>query len=173
MLSLVKIAQKEAHHKVATFKNLNDLYSHIEKQIHSSLLNEVQEGVKDVMEVEIMDAVYSKYEPTYYKRRFDDGGLLDRGNMQGFVDVKTNILEVHNLTPFNDSYNTVNHGLGLVNLIEGGHGAGGYYYDYHREDAEYMEPRPFMAQTKKSIAMLKSHKADLKRGLKIRGIKVK
>jgi hypothetical protein len=163
---------------MSTFKNLNDLYKHIEDQVHSSLLDEVAQGVRDVMSVEIQDAVYTKYpgggnEPDVYRRRYDQGGLLDESNMEAFINVKTNTLEVFNNTPFNDGYNTANHGLGLTSLIENGHGADNQYYDYHKDNAEYMKPRPFVAQTKESVAKLKSHKSDLKRGLKARGIKVK
>lgn len=155
-----------------TFKNLDSLYNHLEKQIQSSLLDEVAEGVRDVMQVEIQDAVYSTYSPKKYERRYDKGGLLDKQNMEAFLDTKSNTLEVYNFTPFNNRYETNNTGYRLSELVEFGHNYNRLLYDYP-SNGEYMKPRPFMKQTIDSIAKMKTHVGDLKNGLKNRHINVK
>lgn len=149
-------------------KNLKELKKYIEKSIDDSLQNEVFEAVKETQLEHIQENVLSVYSPNYYIRR-EDSGIDDSENII-CSHVKNGVLKVENITQFNPEYETENHGLGLVKLIEYGHRVSGYFYDYPG-DPKYTKSRPFIANTKKEIGETKSHVTAIKIGLKRNKIK--
>ena len=151
-------------------KNLKQLKKHIEKCINDSLENEVLETVKKIELSHIKEDVFDVYSPSIYERR-SNSGIDDPENIVGDI-TQNGVLELENVTKFNPEYETENQGLGLVKLIEYGHGESGYFYDYPASDS-FTDPRPFIANTKKEIKETKSHVKAIKSGVKRNKIEVK
>lgn len=162
---------------MATFKNLKDLEKYLKEKIDNSLEKEVASMVKAVQTDHIVDDVYMAYnnvnggrqEPYVYKRRYFQGGLIDRENMQSEVNDGT--LTVTNIAETNPNYagSPVEN---LAGLIEYGHENGYGQYDYTRNrdgtEWQYMQPRPFIENTRDDIAKNKLHVKALKEALKRR-----
>ena len=151
-------------------KNLKELRKHLEKCINDSLENEVLETVKKIELSHIKEDVFDVYSPNIYDRR-SSSGIDDPENIVGDI-IQNGVLEVENITKFNPEYETENQGLGLVKLIEYGHGESGYFYDYPSSH-KFTDPRPFIANTKNEIKETKSHVKAIKSGLERNKIEVK
>ena len=151
-------------------KSLKELRNYIEKCIDDSLENEVLETVKKIEISHVDEDVFDVYSPSVYERR-GVLGIDDPDNIVGNIS-QNGVLEVENITEFNPEYETENLGLGLVKLIEYGHGTSGYFYDYPTSK-DFTEPRPFISNTKKEIKEYKSHVIAMKSGLEKHQIKVK
>ncbi len=137
-----------------TFKNLDSLLSHINKDIHDTLEHEVAETVKDHMSETIQQNVYNVYSPMAYQRRGDQGGFIDKRNMEATVN--NNTLTVKDIAPL-DNHNTQ---YELDAIIEYGWGNQPF-------------PRPFYDGTEERLLMTNDHVESLKQWLKNRGYKVK
>lgn len=83
------------------FKNLDDLSKYLQSNINDILQNEVAESVKDTMLFAVDRTVYDKYDPLYYVRRGDNGGLADRKNI--VVIDEDDTIFVENRTLVNDN----------------------------------------------------------------------
>lgn len=153
--------------KKDTYDDINALLGDLKSDIEDTLAHEVLDEVKNIELRHIEDDVFSVYSPSIYKRRLTDG-IDDPENIVG--EVHDMILEVDNVTEFNDGYGTYNHGTGLAELINDGERRGGYYYDY---PGEFTQPRPFIDNTIDEIEHTDSVEKALVRGLKKRNYKVK
>lgn len=151
------------------FKNLNQLFSHINKNIKEIMETDIVEAVKDEQQRQIETEVYGKYEPFEYERRRWNGGLQDRDNMVATPIKKTKdgyIISVVNLTKGDG-----NESLYLAPLIEYGHGKGygEYDYPYNRDNTawKFLRARPFTQATvdalKKSGLLTEVMKQELNR----------
>lgn len=85
-----------------------DRYLELSYQFNSDLrevlLSSVAEEVKDIMQEQLDEVVYS-YEASpeaMGSRRYDDGGLKDRGNMVAHVDPGLTLV-VENIAPFQEA----------------------------------------------------------------------
>lgn len=136
-----------------TFKNLNSLCRHIEKQIQDTMVNEVADTVKDNMTEAVHTSVYDAYSPQYYNRRMNNGGLSDTHNME-VTEIKNGI-SVHNATPLDNGRNDYN----LDEIIVYGLGNQPFERDFYAETAERLQEN-------------QEHTEALKQGLKKRGIEV-
>lgn len=136
-----------------TFKNLNSLCRHIEKQIQDTMVNEVADTVKDNMTEAVHTSVYDAYSPQYYKRRMNNGGLSDTQNME--VTEIQNGISVHNAAPLDNGRNDYN----LDEIIVYGLGNQPFERDFYAETAERLQEN-------------QEHTEALKQGLKKRGIEV-
>lgn len=162
---------------MASFKNLDSLMKHIAEKVNESLGDEVANMVIDKQQEHINDDVYMQYnivdgqrkEPYRYKRRYFEDGLIDRDNI--VAKVKDGTLTVTNVTEGQDGLDN------LAGLIEygGGKGYGDYDWKYNRDNTQdqYLQPRPFIDNTRQEIAEKSLHKKALIEGLKKRGIKAK
>lgn len=137
-----------------TYKNINDLFKRIEKDIQETLVNEVAEVVKDEMKQAIDDTVYSAYTPEYYKRRGEQGGLLDEDNIT-VTELENGIL-LRNTAPL-DNGNT---NYDLDRIIIDGSGNQPFCRDYIEELEERLEDN-------------KAHIEAMVQGLKKKGYDVK
>ncbi len=137
-----------------TCKNLNDLFAHIEKDVQHILQEDVAETVKDHMSDTIQQNVYDAYSPMYYKRRGEQGGLIDKRNMEATVNNDT--LTVRDIAPL-DNHNTE---YELDAIIE--YGWGNVPFE-----------RPFYDDTKERLLKTNDHVESMRQGLKNRGYKVK
>lgn len=136
-----------------TFKNLNSLCRHIEKQIQDTMVNEVADTVKDNMTEAVHTSVYDAYSPQYYNRRMNNGGLSDTHNME-VTEIKNGI-SVHNAAPLDNGRNDYN----LDEIIVYGLGNQPFERDFYAETAERLQEN-------------QEHTEALKQGLKKRGIEV-
>lgn len=136
-----------------TFKNLNSLCRHIEKQIQDTMVNEVADTVKDNMTEAVHTSVYDAYSPQYYNRRMNNGGLSDTHNME-VTEIKNGI-SVHNATPLDNGRNDYS----LDEIIVYGLGNQPFERDFYAETAERLQEN-------------QEHMEALKQGLKKRGIEV-
>lgn len=136
-----------------TFKNLNSLCRHIEKQIQDTMVNEVADTVKDNMTEAVHTSVYDAYSPQYYNRRMNNGGLSDTQNME--VTEIQNGISVHNATPLDNGRNDYN----LDEIIVYGLGNQPFERDFYAETTERLQEN-------------QEHTEALKQGLKKRGIEV-
>lgn len=136
-----------------TFKNLNSLCRHIEKQIQDTMVNEVADTVKDNMTEAVHTSVYDAYSPEYYKRRMNNGGLSDTHNME--VTEIQNGISVHNAAPLDNGRNDYN----LDEIIVYGLGNQPFERDFYAETVERLQEN-------------QEHTEALKQGLKKRGIMI-
>lgn len=137
-----------------TFKNLNSLCRHIEKQIQDTMVNEVADTVKDNMTEAVHTSVYDAYSPQYYNRRMNNGGLSDTQNME--VTEIQNGISVHNAAPLDNGRNDYD----LDDII------------VNRGVLGYPQGRDFYAETADKLQENQEHTEALKQGLKKRGIEV-
>lgn len=160
-------------------KNFKELEKKIAKRIDNALNEEVADTITNVMRHFIREDVYDSYEPGIYKRRMEDGGLIDRDNIQAVTD-KNGTLYVTNVTLGSPnytkwskkkkklvSYKSKNAGKPIAEIVETGIGYdfGGWEYDG--------EPRPFMHDTLEAVEKNKYHVKALKYGLQRQGLDVK
>ena len=157
------------------FSKWSDLEKHLKKQIKDALASEVKSEVVETERRHIKKDVYEVYKPKMYKRRKDNGGLLDEENIVGTM-ISDDTLQVTNETPANPygiPQEQVTTDKNLAMLIEyGDGGAGGNnFYDFPSEDdSSYMNPRPFTANTIEELSQTKAHVKAFKEGLKRNGI---
>ena len=162
-------------------RSLKALEKHLKEQIDDVLRDEVAKTVKQTEQSAIYDVVYGAYgslatnEPKEYRRRYDKkGGLASIQNMES--GVVAGMLHVTNNTPFDDGYNTDNHGIGLDELVEYGDGGGGFSYEWPvgtNTFGDFYSPRPFTEETIDRLDATGDHIESLKNGLRRRGIHVK
>ena len=153
-------------------KNLKELQNALQDKIDYALLTDVADTVSDVMTDHIARDVYDVYAPATYKRRLNNGGLLDKDNINSSIEENT--LVVENNTTGKPYYQigtgftySQNKGKEIVGVIETGDG-----YDIH--DWEYDGvPRPFIQNTQEDLKNNKYHITALKQGLEKQGLEVK
>lgn len=163
---------------MAQFKSLKALKEYLEKSVETALKDEPPKAVKNLMIKHILRDVYMVYQPRRYQRRLNNGGLLDEKNI--IIDPKDhNTVEIYNITKRNTIY-TNDYTAGqmyLTPVIEFGHEVAeekGYRgYTYPNSYKEYYKKRPFISNTRKSLATSKSHVKALQESLKRLGIKTK
>lgn len=137
-----------------TFKNLDDLMKHIEKDVQDALKHEVAEEVKETMSQAVQTSVYDVYDPFVYTRRFNNGGLMSTSNMNSRVDGNT--LTVANETPLDNGRTDYS----LTDIIVNGLGRQPF-------------SRNFISQTEENLDITKNHVWAMKQGLNNRGYDVK
>lgn len=153
------------------FKNMKELAAYLNKQIAFVMEDEVAEKVKDVQQRNIQEQVYEAYTPFQYsRRRWSNGGLGDRESMEVDVVETGNGVE---LTVTNRAKGQDDN-FEIAELVEYGDGYNGKEYTYKRNrnntQNQYLEPRPFTAETVSELQMNNEHVTAFKEGLRKRGI---
>jgi hypothetical protein len=148
-----------------SFRNLNDLFKHINKQITESLEKNVADDTKELLKEKKQEVVYDTYTPystdgitPHYERTYQ----LLNSNESKMLDANT--LEITSPRG-TDSESEVDIAYAVEN--------GGYYsWGYTRDLNEEIGARPFMEET---AIELKNGKAKeyLKKALESRGLNVK
>lgn len=136
-----------------TFKNLNELFAYIEKDIQDTMVNEVADEVKDEMVTAVETSVYRVYDPVQYNRRYGNGGLGARENMQ--VTEIPNGISVRDIAPLDNGRTDYE----LDDIVVNGLGRMPF-------------PRELYSECKEQLEITGNHKEALKQGLKNRGYKV-
>ncbi|MBP0983188.1 MAG: hypothetical protein J6A19_05620 [Oscillospiraceae bacterium] len=134
-----------------TFDNLNDLFRHIEQQAQDVMRNEVADTAKECMSNAVQSDVYDVYDPVWYSRRRNNGGLSDKNNYT--ASEIPNGIEITNDTPLD------NGGMSprLDDIICNGFGKQPF-------------PRDFYTATETELMEGQEFKQALKNGLKARNI---
>ncbi|WP_305482999.1 hypothetical protein [Duncaniella muris] len=147
-------------------------------KIDDAMNNEVFKEIQDEEAATIYEVIYKVYTPRMYRRRGEYGGMADPYNIE--IEGGTSrggVMAVVNLTDPNPggcmSEGQVTTGKNLPELIEYGHGYKFYQYDFPKQGAAYMGPRPFTAKTIEHLKASKAHITALKAGLQRQGVKVK
>jgi hypothetical protein len=144
----------------------------LEEVVESALEEEVTDEIRDAEIAAIGAVVYDAYgnidtkEPNRYKRRYANGGLVDRNNM--ISEVHDGVLSVYNLTPANSDYGNAGYFAGEI-VINGGP------YDYligENTFGDFHNERDFIERTYNDLRQSKWHVNGLKRGLKRQGFDV-
>jgi len=141
-------------------QQLNAIINKIQNTyVPSAMKKEVSQESKTVMQIATVEKVYNAYEPTHYNRQFDDGGLLDRDNIETTL-IGNNTLKVENIRRDEET------GRLVTPIIESGKG----YYTQELDDR--IGARMFVEETAKELEKGKAKEA-LKRGLLRQGLNVK
>lgn len=147
-------------------KNLKELEKELRKRIDVAMLTDVAQAASDVMIDHIQQDVYDVYEPFYYDRRYDDGGLADPNNIVSSIEGNTLIIENYTLgNQYVGGYWGIskNTDKPISNIIETGIGY----------DTRFNMKRPFMKNTIYDLATNKYHVKALKQGLTKLGLEVR
>ena len=134
--------------------SLDALLDRIEKDIRSTLENEVAETVKDDMQTAIQNGVYNAYTPKQYSRRKEKGGMLDRKNIESRIDGDT--LTVRDVAPLDNGMTY----YALDEIVVNGLGRMPF-------------PRDFYSECEDKLETTGDHVEAMKRGMKKRGYGVK
>lgn len=137
-----------------TFNNLNSLLEHIQNDIQDILKNEVAETVKEHMQEAVQSTVYDAYDPKYYTRRLENGGLIDGNNIE--TAVSGNTLTVRDKAPLDNGRTD----YALDDIIIHGYGNQPF-------------PRDFISDTEERLIKTNDHVEAMKDGLRKKGYNVK
>jgi hypothetical protein len=146
------------------FKNLDDLFKHIQGDIDKVLANKVATTVKEHISDEVVNTVYSAGTPLFYDRRGEGnyvgtGSLRDPEEME--VDVNNGVLTVEDNADFKDPSGRM-YGTSLAETIEYG----------TSKTAWWNEERPFISNAETKLFQDKDHVKAMKDGLKRLNYKV-
>lgn len=162
---------------MANASNIKELEALINKKLMNALKTDVAKVVKNTQQEKVKTSVYDRYspgtsdgEPWVYKRRKENGGLADQKNMIDVVSVSSTGVE---LSVQNIAKGSKDKSMEIAGLVEYGDDAGYGEYDYklNRDGTseQYLQPRPFIEETRKELASGKAKEALIK-GLKNQGI---
>jgi len=135
-----------------TFKDLNSLFKHIETKIQDTMTDEVAETVKENVAESIQETVYDAYTPEYYTRRMQNGGLIDKDNMD--VTEIPNGISIRDIAPLDNG----NSQYALDEIVVEGMGRMPFKRDFYTD-------------TEDRLSANQEHITALKNGLNKRGIK--
>ena len=136
------------------YNDINALLDSIEKDIRSTLENEVAETVKEEMVIAVETSVYRVYDPVQYNRRYGNSGLGARENMH--VEEIPNGIYVRDIAPLDNGRTD----YALDDIVVNGVGRMPF-------------PRDFYSECEEQLFLNENHKEALKQGLKNRGYNVK
>ena len=118
-----------------TFKNVDSLLKHIEKQVQDTMENEVADAVKNNMAEAVQTSVYNAYNPMYYKRRMQNGGLIDKDNLE--VTEIPNGIVVRDVAPLDNGRRD----FSLDEIIVNGWGNQPFERDFYAETKEKLSEK--------------------------------
>ena len=126
----------------------------------------IAEEMKNIEQEVINEVVYNAYSPTHYERRYEDGGLGDKENMEHDIEETANgfIISVKNITKGNDEYSEAEGYTDgyIADIIEEGKG-----YGYGLDDV--IGARPFTEISQNVIDYTDKVENTIIRELKKRG----
>lgn len=145
---------------MATFNNMKELEKFINKQIQESLQKDVAPKIVKIAQEHVETDVYDVYpHPKEYQRT---GQLKKSFEINPISDG----VEIENTREDHDRY--------IPEIIEYGHDKSeqGYQYAYQYEGDNYLQPRPFIENTRQEILNTNIHVDELKDSLKRKGLDV-
>lgn len=140
-------------------KDLRSYLERLEAAIHNAMQAEVTEAAKQTLAETAKELVYDAYEPKYYDRWGEDGGVLDTSDrvMKAKYDPSKKMLEVVDDPEWHNPDDGAALGIPLAEAIEKG------------IDMGNAGPRPFHADAEKRFADSGDFAAALVRGLRRNG----
>lgn len=153
---------------MAKYRKISDLFDAVEKEVSKALQGDSFISlVKDSMITMIEHDVYRQYNPSYYERKEDQGGLTDKKNIVAKIeDNDKTALRVSNIRrdEGSEDFTTTlgrNAGRYITPIIVTGKrgnlgvegGGGGYnfyrplYNDFDKNGQTFLSPRNFLAST--------------------------
>lgn len=156
-----------------TFKNLNKLFDHLQKQANRVLMSDVAPVAKENMSEAIKENTYKEYvskakvEP--YERRGDEGGLSDVRNMDSKM-ISDNTLSIKNMTTGNEVYrDSQGWDRGLIDaIIVYGQG---YHWSHSAIYQDQPFPRDFYEDTIERLESNQEHVKAFREGMRKLGYK--
>jgi hypothetical protein len=145
---------------MATANNMTELARLINQQIQQSLETDVAKKVISVAKEHVDKDVYSVYSPKVYSRT----GKLKESFKSNPI---ANGIEIENTRKDGDRY--------IPEIIEYGHDASSQGYEhpaYYSGGDNFIQPRPFIENTKKEIESGNIHVEELKKSLRSKGLDV-
>ena len=126
-----------------TFDTIAELREALLKDMRNAVIKEVVKEMKDIEREVIEERVYAVFSPKVYKRRYENGGLMDKENMLEEVSISQNdiTVEITNLTQGNPTYRNF-WDSDIQELIE----TGNYMWN-----GQMPPPRPFIDETQSVI----------------------
>ena len=126
-----------------TFDTIAELREALLKDMRNAVIKEVVKEMKDIEREVIEERVYAVFSPKVYKRRYENGGLMDKENMLEEVSISKNdiTVEITNLTQGNPTYRNF-WDSDIQELIE----TGNYMWN-----GQMPPPRPFIDETQSVI----------------------
>lgn len=127
---------------MADFKNLKDLYAHLEKRKNQIIKNDIFQEVRETEKQYIEANVYDVYDPTIYERRGDVEGLSDESNII-IEELGGETFAFKNITKAND------YDVDLAPIIQDGYEGNEEYFDAKSVPGKpaYSQPRLFEEPT--------------------------
>lgn len=143
-----------------TLKNPKDLAKYVNQMIQDSLVTDVSKKLVKVAENRTQKDVYDVYTPKEYSRS---------GELKESFEVKEipNGIEIENTRKDGNRE--------IDEIIEYGHDKStqGYEYPaYYPGGENFMQPRPFIANTRQQILQENIHADELKKSLRKKGLDV-
>lgn len=126
-----------------SFNSIEELMAYVKKDMANTIVKNSDE-IEDIMLDKIQKNVYDAYTPRTYDRRYDDGGLYDRENIQVAAMPTGDGVDI-SITN-NTIANGWDKGEYLDSIIELGAALDGDDYV-----PDYAKPRPFIEPTEEEI----------------------
>ncbi|MED3912733.1 hypothetical protein P4597_26975 [Peribacillus simplex] len=146
---------------MTVLKGIKDLEKYANKEIRKSLKEDVSKKLVKVAQEHVQKDVYDEYTPKVYNRT---GELMD----SFVVNDLANGIEIENTRRDGERY--------IPEIIEYGHDESeqGYTFAYHYPGGDnYIQPRPFIENTRQQIMDESIHVNELKKSLKSKGLDIK
>lgn len=156
------------------FKNLKELEDYMRKRVLPTAMEEVGEKIEDKLKTRITKDVYNSYTPEQYDRTYelrDSITSTEPVDISGtiYVEVKHDDSLIHAVPP--------NHHMSIVNNSDVSSFIGQWinYGDvpniFNDRNYVWMNPRPYMDNTKEEIRKFKLLKKELKKSIRKLNIK--
>lgn len=152
---------------MANFKSFQDLAVFLMNEATDVYEEIMADAIKEELQDRIQEKIYDKYSPSHYRRRGENGGLLDKDNM--IVDVvhhgETILLNITNITPpSNPKDKQLDSDKSLLENLEDGYGSKSYAWN---------QPRPLGKFTEWHFIRSDKYKELLANGLEKKKFRVK
>lgn len=155
---------------MASFNNLNQLYTHIKKQSKKALEDDISRKIKQLLHDYILDEVYNNFSPEEYDRTYTLLNSITIGRIEEIGDS----ISVEIFIPEENLGHTTLYGSDSLGLSAGSKVPVSYVaqwledgYTWGRSNTDFME------KTKDEIKQSAIHLNAFIRYLKIKGIAVK
>ena len=129
-----------------SYDSIEELIADLESDIQNKVKPQIEKEMRNIMKDVINEVVYGAYEPSFYSRRYSNGGLIDDKNIEITASYSNGTLEItmKNITKgntrYSDRYPNSNTSGYIADLIETG------VYE-NLSLSMYIGERPFQQKT--------------------------